>query len=167
VKIAMKLLSVVLLLFGSVTSAMSAQTTHDSSPSECTQTAKMDVYSNAYLQTETGDLLGYDLAISKPGDVDQTVLFYVYEGGLTDRGIPLSVIVQGKNLLITGEWTEELIEYPSQRKIAEKHRVRLELKMVPKALSGTVYIEGMADRQPVRLRLVRHVWSCASEPKTL
>jgi hypothetical protein len=162
----MKLLCVLLLLFGSVSCEMSAQTTHDSSPSECTQTAKMDVYSNAYLHDETGDLLGYDLAISKPGGVDRIALLYVYEGGLTERGIPLSVIVQGKTLLITGEWTEELIEYPSQRKIVEKHRVRLRLKMVPEALSGTVYIEGMDKRQPVRLRQVKHVWSCASEPKT-
>jgi hypothetical protein len=45
----------------------------------------MQVYSNVFIHKETGDVLGYDLAIKHDGDSTVDALLYVYEGGKRRR----------------------------------------------------------------------------------
>jgi hypothetical protein len=51
-------------------------------------TAQMQIYSNAYISKETGDVVGYELAIKQHDDSTVDALLYVYEGAPNDDGIP-------------------------------------------------------------------------------
>jgi hypothetical protein len=57
---------------------------------ECERTAGMQVYSNVFVHEETGDLLGYDLAVKREVGSGVDALLYVYEGGESDAGVSLS-----------------------------------------------------------------------------
>ena len=48
----------------------------------------MEVYSNVFVHEETGDVLGYDLALKRHGDIGVAALFYVYEGGNRTKACP-------------------------------------------------------------------------------
>ncbi len=51
-------------------------------PDECSQTAQMDVYSDAQVSKVTGDLSGFDLALDRPSVSQRKALLFVYEGGV-------------------------------------------------------------------------------------
>lgn len=119
----------------------------------------MQVYSNVFVHKETGDLLGYDLALKRSGDSSIDGLLYVYEGGESEEGIRLSGQASGK-LSIQGIWVEHLLEYPSKREIVQSHFVRIVGTLDSAAFRGELTIEGMGERQPVRLKRVKSIWSC-------
>jgi hypothetical protein len=80
---------------------------------ECTRTANMQIYSNAFVtKDEAGDLVGYELALSQAADSTVEALLFVYEGGAAD-GINLPGRISGRKLTIEGSWVEHLTEYPS------------------------------------------------------
>ena len=83
---------------------------------ECGKTAGMEVYSNVFVHEETGDVLGYDLALKRHGDIGVAALFYVYEGGNSDEGVPLSGQISNKHLSVQGTWVEHLVEYPPKKR---------------------------------------------------
>ena len=59
----------------------------------------MQVYSNAFVHEETGDLLGYDLAVKREAGSGVDALLYVYEGGEGTRRTLLLVFVQSAKKL--------------------------------------------------------------------
>jgi hypothetical protein len=126
---------------------------------QCERTAGMQVYSNVSIHKETGDLLGYDLALKRAGDSGIDGLLYVYEGGESDGGIPLSGQTSNK-LSIQGTWVEHLIEYPSKKEIVQSHFVKITGTLSSKAFRGELTIEGMGEQEPVRLKRVKGIWSC-------
>ncbi|MGA2674381.1 MAG: hypothetical protein ABSE99_14270 [Terracidiphilus sp.] len=73
-------------------------------PDPCLRTAEMKVYSDVFIQKETGDLLGYELAIKSQGDSGAEALLYVYEGGEAGDGIPLFGQVSKERLTLKGTW---------------------------------------------------------------
>ena len=124
------------------------------------KTAGMQVYSNVFMDEETGDLLGYDLAIKRQGSSGAEALLYVYEGGGAGEGIPLSGQVSKNRLTLKGTWVEHLLEYPSKRKILEQHSVEILGTLTPAYFRGEVTISEMRDHQHVRLKRVKKIWSC-------
>jgi hypothetical protein len=120
----------------------------------------MQVYSDVFMQKETGDLLGYELAIKSQGDSGTEALLYVYEGGEAGDGIPLSGHVSKERLTLKGTWVEHLIEYPSKKKIAQEYAVEIADTVKPSIFRGELTISGMEDHQQVRLRRVKRIWSC-------
>lgn len=129
-------------------------------PDQCASTAEMHVYSNVFIHKETGDLLGYELAVKRRGDLEINALLYVYEGGETDDGIPLSGQVIKDRLTLTGTWVEHLVKYPSKKKIVEEHSVEILGTMDTASFRGELTISGMEDHQHVRLRHVKSIWPC-------
>jgi hypothetical protein len=93
---------------------------------ECARTAGMQVYSSVFVHEETGDLLGYELAIKHDGDSGMDALLYVFEGGESGPGIPLTGQITKNRLSIRGTWVEHLLEGASKREIAEEHSVKIE-----------------------------------------
>ena len=151
-------LTVLLALVGFSSTPANAQ--KPGASDECARTSGMQVYSNVSIHRETGDLLGYELAVKRNADSSVDALLYVYEGGGSDDGIPLSGQVVNKRLTVQGAWVEHLIEYPSKRTIVEKHFVKIVGDLGPAALSGELTIEGMNEREAVRLKHVKRIWSC-------
>jgi hypothetical protein len=127
---------------------------------ECTRTANMQVYSNAFLTTdEAGDLVGYELALRQASDSTVEALLFVYEGGAAD-GINLPGRVSGKKLTIEGSWVEHLTEYPSKREVVQTHLVRIDGNLDSRWFRGTITIGDMVTSQTVRLKRVDHIWVC-------
>ena len=135
---------------------------------ECGKTAGMRVYSNVFIHKETGDVLGYDLAIKRTGDSAVDVLLYVYEGGNSDEGVPLSGQISNNRLSVQGTWVEHLVEYPSKKEIVQKHFVKIVGTLDSAAFRGDLTIEGMGDHEQVRLKHVKRIWSCKNwKPSSL
>ena len=130
-------------------------------PDDCSQTAQMDIYSDAQVSKGTGDLSGFDLALDRPSGSQRKALLFVYEGGGSER-IPLSVTVDGDNLVIEGTWVEHLTEYPSKKDIVQTHEVKITGKLTPKTLQGTISIEGLEIANPdgMQLKRVKQIWMC-------
>ncbi len=120
----------------------------------------MQVYSNVFVHKETGDLLGYDLALNRRGDATVDALLYVYEGGPSDKGVPLSGQISKNRLSVQGTWVEHLIEYPSKKEVVQTHSVKIVGTMDPTAFRGELTIEGMGEREHVKLKRVKRIWSC-------
>ena len=159
-------LTVLLALVGFSSTPANAQ--KPGASDECARTSGMQVYSNVSIHRETGDLLGYDLAIKRTADSNVDALLYVYEGGDSDDGIPLSGQVLNKRLTVQGIWVEHLVEYPSERTVVEKHFVKIVGNLRPAALSGVLTIESIDEREAVRLKRVKRIWSCKiSNPPSL
>ncbi len=114
-----------------VITAMSAKASD-----ECSRTAKMQIYSNAFAHEETGDVLGYELAVIPHGDATVDGLFFVYEGAPNDEAIPLSGHLASKHLSVQGKWVEHLIEYPSKKEIIETHVVNIDGTLVQQDLEA-------------------------------
>jgi hypothetical protein len=130
-------------------------------PDDCSRTAEMDIYSDAQVSKVTGDLSGFDLALDKPNVSPRKALLFVYEGGGSE-GIPLSATAHDDELVIEGTWVEHLTEYPSKKDVVETHRVKITGKLTPKALRGTISIEGLEIVNPdsMVLKKVKQIWSC-------
>ncbi len=141
---------------------LEAQTALASSPDQCAKTAEMNVYSDVFIHKETGDLLGYELAVKHGGGSEIEALLYVYEGGEAGDGIPLSGQVIKNRLRLTGTSVEQLVEYPSKKKIIEEHSVEILGTLDTSIFRGALTINGMEDHQHVRLRHVKSIWPCNS-----
>src|SRR5580692_9126089 len=91
----------------------------------CAQTAAMRVYSNAFYHDETGDLLGYELALRSSDGDSFTGLLYTYQGDLNDSPVPLSGSLVSGKVLLSGDWTVHSIEEPSKRQVVETYHVKV------------------------------------------
>jgi hypothetical protein len=131
-------------------------------PDPCARTAEMQVYSDVTIQKETGDLLGYELAIQRHGDSDAEALLYVYEGGGAGDGIPLSGQLSNHRLTLKGTWVEHGTEYPSRKEVVEKHSVEVLGTLDSATFRGELTISGMEEHQHVRLRRGKRIWPCKS-----
>jgi hypothetical protein len=60
-------------------SSLQAQQPSTPQISPCSKTAQMRIYSSAFVHEETGDLLGYELAIKQNTDSSINALLYVYD----------------------------------------------------------------------------------------
>ena len=139
---------------------LKAQLLPATKPDECARTAGMLVYSDVFMQKETGDLLGYELAVKRQGGSGADALLYVYEGGEADEGIPLSGQVSKNLLTLKGTWVEHLIAYPSKERITKEYSVEVFGTLSTATFRGELTISGMEDRQHVRLKRVQKIWSC-------
>lgn len=126
----------------------------------CANTAEMQIYSDVFIQKDTGDLLGYELAVKREGDSRADALLYVYEGGMPDDGIPLSGQVSNHRLNLAGTWVEHLTEYPSKKEIVQKRRVEILGTLDFASFRGNLTISEMAEHEQVRLRRVKRIWFC-------
>ena len=126
----------------------------------CAQTARMRIYSNAFLAAESGDLDGYELALEQRNNSTVRALLYVYEGAANDDGIQLSGSLSGKMLILQGNWVERLTEYPSHKEIIETHSVRIDGTLDSRWFRGHITIEGMTTPDKVDLKRVGRLWSC-------
>lgn len=122
--------------------------------------AAMEVYSNAFAHAETGDVLGYELAMKWHKESTVDALLYLYEGAPNKDAIPLSGRVSEKHLKLQGDWAEHLIEYPSKKQIVEKHFVKIDGILESASFNGKVTIEGMREGENVRLKHVKTIWLC-------
>jgi hypothetical protein len=129
---------------------------------ECSRTAQMQIYSSAFIHEETGDLLGYELAVRPQHDSRVDALFYIYEGAPVDKGIPLSGYISGRHLRIQGNWAEHLVEYPSKKQIVQTHFVKIDGTLDSASFRGYVTIEGMVQRDSLRLKRIKQIWLCKS-----
>ena len=124
----------------------------------------MRIYSSAYVDKETGDLNGYDLAIDAHTDSTADAWLYVYEGASNEDGIHISGrIISGKRLTLSGTWAEHLIEYPSKKEIVNAHFVRLDGNIDPTWFRGKLTIEGLSAPEKVRLKHTIHIWACKTK----
>jgi hypothetical protein len=127
---------------------------------ECAKASAMRVYSNVFLHQETGDVLGYELAIRRENDSSVNALLYVYEGGNSGPGIPLSGQILNNRLTLQGTWVENLIEYPSRKPIVQKRFVKLAGSVSAQTFRGELTIEGMDQQERIRLKHGNRIWSC-------
>lgn len=123
------------------------------SENECSQTAKMEIYSNAWVHDETGDLLGYELGIDRHKDSTVEVLLYDYEGAPTE-GIPLPGSISGNKLTVRGDWNKHLIEHPSGKEILQTHFVKIDGTVDSVWFRGSITIQDMFRPDRVRLKRV-------------
>jgi len=125
---------------------------------ECDRTASMRVYSNAWVDKETGDLNGFELAIKNIDDSTIEALLYVYEGAPAE-GIPLPGRISNERVEIKGDWIEHLIEYPSKKEITQTHFVKIEGALRLASFRGKIHIQSFDDLD-VKLRRAKHTWMC-------
>jgi hypothetical protein len=128
--------------------------------SDCGRTAKMRVYSNAYLSEETGDVGGTELAITEKKDSTVGALLFVYEGAPNDEAIPLAGSTVGRHLTMQGNWVEHLVEYPSKKEIVQTHAVAVDGTLASEMFEGDLKIEGLAFPARARLKRVPQIWLC-------
>jgi hypothetical protein len=127
---------------------------------ECVRTAGMQVYSNVYVHAETGDVLGYDLALKRNGDLGVDALLYIYEGGESDEGVPLSGEISKSRLSVQGTWVEHVVEYPSKKESVQTHSVKILGTLDATAFRGELTIGNIGEREHVQLNRVKKIWSC-------
>jgi hypothetical protein len=120
----------------------------------------MRIYSNAFAHEETGDVLGYELAIKENNESAADILLYVYEGAPDDEGIPLSGRISGKELAAQGDWVEHLVEYPAKKEIIQTHSVKIDGTFDATSFRGQIRIENMDSPGNVRLKRVKRLWFC-------
>lgn len=120
----------------------------------------MRIYSSAFVHEETGDLLGYELAIKQNTDSTVNALLYVYEGAPDEEGIPLSGRISGKSIVVKGNWEEHLVESPSKKEIIQSHFVKVDGVLDAASFQGHVKIENMDSPDKVRLKRVKRLWFC-------
>ena len=120
----------------------------------------MQVYSNVFVHKETGDLLGYELALKRNGDSGVDALLYVYEAGESDEGVPLSGQISNSHLSVQGTWVEHLVEYPSKKDVVQTHFVKIAGMLDTVTFRGELSIEGMGEREQVQLKRAKKIWPC-------
>jgi hypothetical protein len=127
---------------------------------DCSRTATTAVYSNAFEHRETGDVLGYELAIKRHDDSIVEAFLYIYQGAPSNDAIPLSGRLLAGKLNIQGNWVEHLIEYPSKKETVRTHAVEISGILNTASFQGEVKIEGLAKKEQIRLKRVNSVWLC-------
>jgi hypothetical protein len=100
------------------------------------------------------------LAIKRSADSGADALLYVYEGGNSDAGVPLSGEISNTRLSIQGTWVEHLVEYPSKKEIVQTHFVKIAGTLDNAAFRGELTIEGMEEQEQIQLKRVKRIWSC-------
>jgi len=111
---------------------------------DCARTSHMRVYSSAYVHDETGDLLGYELALSTTHASTTEALLFVHEGS-PGVAVPLNGHLQNGNLVIDGEWVERLVEYPSKKETVQTQSVKIRGTVDEHRFQGTIAI-GISQR---------------------
>jgi hypothetical protein len=126
---------------------------------DCSRTANMQIYSDAFLSKETGDLVGYELALKRTSDSTVESLLFVYEGA-PDAGIPLAGRILQKQVTIQGNWIERQIEYPSKKEIVVTHPVKIDAAIDSRSFTGTIKIGDLVTPDKIRLKHVSRIWMC-------
>lgn len=126
---------------------------------DCAHTAHMQIYSDAFLSKETGDLVGYELALKQTGDSTVKSLLFVYEGA-SDDGIPLDGRILQKQVTIQGNWIERQIEYPSKKEVVVTHPVKIDGAIDSRWFTGVIEIGGLVTPDKIRLKHVSRIWMC-------
>ena len=125
---------------------------------ECPQAATYRFFSNAFLSQETGDVGGFELALAATKGHGYEALLYVYEGVANKDGISLAGDHDRSGISLHGDWREELVEYPSKRRITQTRPVKLDGKVSEDDFHGKVQI-GSESRQ-ISLHRVSQIWLC-------
>ena len=115
-------------------------------------------FGNVFIHEETGDVLGYELAIKRPADSGADALLYGYEGGNSEPGVPRSGQISNNHLSIQGTWVEHLVEYPSKKEIVQTHFVKIAGTLDNAAFRGDLTIEGMEEQVQIQLKHVKTIW---------
>jgi hypothetical protein len=133
----------------------------NASEDECARTAQSQVYSNAVFIEETGDVIGFELALQRSHHGSSaSALLYDYEGVPNEDGISLSGQILGRKLTMEGSWVRHLIEMPSKKEIVETRLVKLDGTVDSNGFRGTIKIEDLDTPIRVRLKRVDHIWMC-------
>lgn len=156
----MKMLHAAILVSVVGLSSLHAQQPSTSPIPSCSETAQMRIYSGAFVHEETGDLLGYELAMKQNDDSSVRVFLYVYEGAPDEEGIPLSGRISGKSVIVQGKWVEHLVEHPSKKEIIQTHLVKVDGLLDEASFHGHIKIENMDSPDDVRLKRVKRLWFC-------
>jgi len=119
----------------------------------------MKVYSNAFVHKETGDILGYDLAVKRHADSSVEAFLYIYEGAPNKDGIPLYGRILGNHISVQGQWVAHSTEMPSRREVVQTSLVKIDGLLDSASFKGEVTIQGSGPEQ-VRLRHVNRIWLC-------
>jgi hypothetical protein len=125
---------------------------------ECPQAATYRFFSNAFLSGETGDVGGFELALTATKGHGYEALLYVYEGVANKDGISLAGDREHSGISLHGDWREELVEYPSKRHITQTRPVKLDRKMSENDFRGNVQIG--SDSRQISLHRVNQIWLC-------
>ncbi|HXM22856.1 MAG TPA: hypothetical protein VN948_16475 [Terriglobales bacterium] len=125
---------------------------------ECPQAGTYRFFSNAFLSEETGDVGGFELALTATKGHGYDALLYVYEGVANKDGISLEGDRERSGISLHGDWREELVEYPSKRHIMQTRPVKVDGKMSEKDFRGKVQIG--SDSRHVSLHRVTQIWLC-------
>jgi hypothetical protein len=127
---------------------------------KCTITPQTRVYSNGRLSKETGDYIGWDMAIVELPNSTAAVTLYDYEGQLNDEAIRITGRISAKRLTADGTWIQRLVEYPQQRAIEKTHSVSVDGTIDSSSFRGTIKIDGYSADSRVQLRRVANFSGC-------
>jgi hypothetical protein len=131
----------------------------DAAQDDCSRTSGMRIYSSAFVEKETHDLLGYELAIGAASDSGTEVMLFIHEGS-AGEGIPLKGQISGHTLVVDGSWVEHLVEYPSRKEIVQTYPVNIRGTFDDAWFRGTLAIEGYIPPEKIRLKRARSIWIC-------
>ena len=81
---------------------------------ECPKATTYRFFSNAFLSEETGDVGGFELALTATNSHGYEAQLFVYEGVANKDGISLVGSREGSGISLHGDWREELVEYTDQ-----------------------------------------------------
>ncbi len=129
-----------------------------SAKDECPQTLVYRIYSNAFFPEESGDVVGYDLALKPTNGNSYESLLYIYEGAPNLDGISLVGDRKGATISLEGDWREELVEYPSKRNITRIQHVKLKGRISERHFRGLLQLDSTSF--PLSLKLANHIWLC-------
>jgi hypothetical protein len=127
---------------------------------ECVRTTYLQTYSNAVFSEETGDVVGYELAIQKLNGGAIEALLYDYEGVPNEEGIGVSGRISGKRLTMEGKWVRHVIEQPTEKEVVETRLVEVNGMLNSSEFRGTIKIQDLAKPIGVRMKRVDHIWMC-------
>ena len=127
---------------------------------DCSLLASKKVYSNAWFVKEAGDVNGFDLALGKTRGNAIEALLFVYEGSSSVAGIPLHGTSSGTEFNLTGDWIEDLVEYPSRKTIHQSRHVTLQGTLADRRVEGRLTIDGYMSNDAIRLKRGARVFSC-------
>lgn len=122
----------------------------------------MRVYSSAFVHKETGDLLGYDLALGPATEPTTDALLFIHEGS-PGEGIPLRAKQSDGKVTIEGDWVEHLVEYPSKKETVQTHSIRITGTADMRRFTGMIVIEGVTTPDKLSLKRVQKIWMCRAK----
>jgi hypothetical protein len=129
---------------------------------KCAATPQARVYSNAHLVEETGDFVGWDMAVLEQPDSTTAVTLYDYEGELNDEAIRVTGRISGKKLTAKGTWIEHLIEHPQQKEVVKTHTVIVDGTIDSSSFRGAIRVDDINSDGKILLERVAHMSGCKS-----